>query len=40
MHSKTAFMSGWPVLGATVIACTLFAGSVVAEDQEFTISMI
>ncbi|MGA2191252.1 MAG: hypothetical protein ABSH33_22280 [Steroidobacteraceae bacterium] len=32
MYSKTAFMSARPVLGATVIACTLFAGSVAAKD--------
>ena len=38
MYSKTAFMSAWPVLGATVIACTLFAGSVAAEGQEFTVA--
>jgi UrcA family protein len=38
MYSKTAFMGAWPVLGATVIACTLFAGSVAAEDHEFTVA--
>jgi UrcA family protein len=38
MYSNTAFMSAWPVLGATVIAWTLFAGSVAAEDQEFTVA--
>src|SRR5258708_5373772 len=25
MYTKTAFMSAWPVLGAAVVACTLFA---------------
>jgi UrcA family protein len=38
MYSKTAFTSAWPVLGATVIAFTLFAGSVAAEDQGFTVA--
>jgi UrcA family protein len=38
MYSKAAFTSAWPVLGATVIACTLFAGSVAAEDQKFTVA--
>ena len=38
MYSKTAFMSAWPVLGATVIAWTLFAGSVAAKDQELTVA--
>ena len=38
MYSKTAFTSAWPILGATAIACTLFAGSVAAEDQEFAVA--
>jgi UrcA family protein len=38
MYSKTTFMSAWPVLGAAVIASMLFAGSVRAEDQEFTVA--
>jgi UrcA family protein len=38
MYRKTAFMSAWSALGVTVIACTLFAGSVAAEDQEFTVA--
>ena len=38
MYNKAAFMSAWSALGATVIACTLFAGSVAAEDQEFTVA--
>jgi UrcA family protein len=38
MYSKTAFTSAWPVLGAAVIACAFFAGSVAAEDQEFTVA--
>jgi UrcA family protein len=38
MYTKRAFMSAWPVLGAAIVACTLFAGSVAAEDEEFTVS--
>ncbi|MGO9990978.1 MAG: UrcA family protein [Steroidobacteraceae bacterium] len=39
MHTKTAFMSAWPGLGgAAIVACTLFAGSVAAKDQEFTVA--
>jgi UrcA family protein len=36
MYTKRAFMSTWPVLGAAVVACTLFAGSVAAK--EFTVA--
>jgi len=35
---RKAFMSAWSALVVTVIACTLFAGSVAAEDQEFTVA--
>jgi UrcA family protein len=38
MYSKTAFMSAWLVLGATAIACTLFAGSAAAADQEVSVA--
>jgi UrcA family protein len=38
MFSKSAFMSAWPALGAALVACTLFAGSVAAKDQEFTVA--
>jgi UrcA family protein len=38
MYTKTAFISTWPVLGASLVACTLFAGSVAAKDQEFTVA--
>ena len=34
MYTKIAFMSAWPVLGAAIVACTFFAGSVAAKDQE------
>src|ERR1019366_9810982 len=38
MYPKRAFMSAWPVLGAAIVACTLFAGDVAAKDQEFTVA--
>jgi UrcA family protein len=38
MYTKTASMGTWPVLGAAIVACTLFAGSVAAGDQEFTVA--
>jgi UrcA family protein len=39
MYTKTDFFSVWPVLGAALVACTLFAGSVAAKDQEFTVAI-
>lgn len=36
MSIKTVVMSAWPVLGAAIIAGTLFAGSVAAK--EFTVA--
>jgi UrcA family protein len=38
MYIKRAFISACPVLGAAIVACTLFAGSVAAKDQEFTVA--
>jgi UrcA family protein len=38
MYTKTIAMSAWPVLGAALVACTLFAGSATANDQEFTVA--
>jgi UrcA family protein len=38
MYTKRAFMSAWPVLGATVVACSLFAGSVAAKDKEVAVA--
>jgi len=38
MYTKRAFMSARAVLGAAVVAGALFAGSVAAEDQEFTVA--
>jgi UrcA family protein len=32
-------MSAWPVLGAAVVACTLFAGSVAAKDVTVAIQV-
>jgi UrcA family protein len=37
MYSKTAFISACPVLGAAIVACTLFAGDAAAKDQEFPV---
>ena len=38
MYTKTVVMSAWTILGAVLVACTLFAGNVRAKDQEFTIA--
>jgi UrcA family protein len=38
MYTKTV-LSAWPVLGATVVACTLFAGNVAAKDQQVTVAV-
>jgi len=32
MYTKTAFMSAWSVLGAAIVACTLFAGDLAAKE--------
>ena len=39
MYTKTTAMSAWPVLGAAIAACTLFAGSVAAKDDAVTVSI-
>jgi UrcA family protein len=38
MYTKAVVVSAWPVLGAALVACTLFAGNVAAKDQEFTVA--
>jgi UrcA family protein len=38
MYTKTVVMSASPVLRAAMVACTLFAGTVAAQDQEFTVA--
>ena len=38
MYTKPVVMSAWTVLGAVLVACTLFAGKVRAKDQEFTVA--
>jgi len=38
MYTKRAFMNAWPVLGGAIVACSLFAGSVAAKDQEVTVA--
>jgi UrcA family protein len=39
MYTKTAFMSAWPVLGAPIVACTLFAGNVAANEVTVAIQV-
>ena len=39
MFAKSAVMSAWSVLGATAVACTLFAGNVSAASHEFTVAI-
>jgi UrcA family protein len=36
MYTKTAVMRAWSVFSAAAVARTLFAGSVAAENHEFT----
>jgi UrcA family protein len=31
MYTKGVFMSAWPLLGAAIVACTLFAGAAFAD---------
>ena len=39
MYTKSAFMSAWPVLGAAIVACTLFAGNVAANEVTVAIQV-
>jgi UrcA family protein len=39
MHIRTTAMSAWPVFGAAVAACTLFAGGVAAKDVTVSIQV-
>ncbi len=39
MYTKTTAMSAWPVLGAAMAACTLFAGGVAAKEDAVTVSI-
>jgi UrcA family protein len=39
MYTKTTAMSAWPILGATIAACALLAGSVAAKDHAVTVSI-
>jgi UrcA family protein len=32
MYRKTPVMTAWPIFGTAMVACTLFAGSVVAKE--------
>ena len=38
MYTKKAFTSPWPVLGAAIVACTLFAGAAAPKDQDFAVA--
>jgi len=38
MYSKAVITSVCPILGAAIVFSTLFAGSVDAKDQEFTVA--
>ncbi len=40
MYTKTIVMSAWPVLGAGVVACVLFAGSVAAKEVTVAIQVV
>jgi UrcA family protein len=39
MYIKTVVVSARSLIGAATVACTLFAGSVVAKDQNVTIAL-
>ena len=39
MYTKTAFISAWPVLGAAMVVCTLFAGNVAANEVTVAIQV-
>jgi UrcA family protein len=39
MYIKTVVVSARSLIGAATVACTLFAGSVVAQDQNVTIAL-
>ena len=39
MYTKSIVLSGRSVLAATCVACSLFAGTVVAKDHNVTISL-
>jgi UrcA family protein len=39
MYTRTSVVSAWPVLGAAVVACALFAGSVTAKEVTVAIQV-
>ena len=39
MYTKAAFTGSWPVLGAAVVACWLFAGNVAAHEVTVSIQV-
>jgi UrcA family protein len=38
MYTKTAVVKAWPVFGAAIVACTFFAGDVLAKDHEVAVA--
>jgi UrcA family protein len=39
MNSKTVVINAWSVLGAAVVACTLFTGDVAAEGRPVSVAL-
>jgi len=39
MFTKTLSTSGWSLLGAATVVCTLFGGNVAAEDTSVTVAI-
>jgi UrcA family protein len=39
MYNKTAVIHAWSVLGAAIVACTLFAGDVAAEGSPVIVAI-
>jgi UrcA family protein len=38
MYTKTTIVNGWSVIAGAIVACTWFAGDVVAQGQEVTVA--
>ena len=39
MYTKTTAVIAWPILGAAIAACALFAGNVAAKDEAVAVSI-
>jgi UrcA family protein len=39
MYTRTAVINAWSVLGAAIVACTLFAGDVAAQGSPVSVAM-